>query len=284
MSSVLAPVASFGARRGPVWVVHEALRRQRTLTLFGAAMLVAFALAAIGLGVDDRVLRGMNVWVKPMKFMLSVAVFALTTAWFIGYLPVAQRSNRAVKAVVAMILAAGTFEVGYITLQAALGEASHYNVGDALHGVLYTLMGIGAAVLTASQAVLAWQLRRYRDPSGDPSGDPSLAVPYRAAVVIGLLLTFVLGTGLGFLLGGLQPPTAPAVPVFGWALTGDLRPAHFLSIHAQQVLPLAGAAIAALNPRHGTRWVAVVAVLYSTLTIGLAVYGMATHPMVLTPR
>lgn len=276
MSSVLSPAASFGVRRGPVWVVHEALRRQRTLTLFGAAMLLAFALAAIGLGVDERVLRGMNVWVKPMKFMLSVAVFAFTTAWFIGYLPAAQRSNRAVKAVVAMILAAGTFEVGYITLQAALGEASHYNVSDALHGALYTLMGIGAAVLTASQAVLAWQLRRHRD--------PSVSVPYRSAVVIGLLLTFVLGTGLGFLLGGLQPPTAPAVPVFGWALTGDLRPAHFLSIHAQQVLPLAGAAIAALNPKHGTRWVAVVAVLYSTLTIGLAVYGMATHPMVLTPR
>lgn len=276
MSMVFSHVAPAARSRGLAWLVHEALRRQRTLTLFAGALLVAFALASLGLAFDDRVLRGMNVWVKPMKFMLSVAVFALTTAWFIGYLPAARRAGRAVKTVVAMVVLAGGFEVGYIALQAALGQGSHYNVGDPVHAFLYTLMGIGAAVLAGSQAVLAWELRRYRD--------PHLAVPYRAAVVLGLLLTFVLGTGLGFLLGGLQPPTAPAVPVFGWSLTGDLRPAHFLSIHAQQMIPLAGAAVAAAGTKHGTRWVAAAALIYAALTIGLAVYAMATHPMVLTPR
>ena len=34
---------------------------------------------------------------------------------------------------------------------------------------------------------------------------------------------------------------AATIPVMGWsASVGDIRPAHFLALHAMQVLPLAG--------------------------------------------
>lgn len=50
-------------------------------------------------------------------------------------------------------------------LQTGLGEASHYNLGDAWHGMMYTRMGLGAMVLTATQAMFAWELQRHPDPS-----------------------------------------------------------------------------------------------------------------------
>lgn len=55
---------------------------------------------------------------------------------------------------------------------------------------------------------------------------------------MGLTLTFVLSTISGFLLGGIQPPAGSGLPLVGWHFYKDIRPAHFLGVHAQQVIPL----------------------------------------------
>jgi hypothetical protein len=50
-------------------------------------------------------------------------------------------------------------------------------------------------------------------------------------------------------LGGRQPPAGVGLPLLGWHLSGgDARPAHFLGIHAHQIIPLAGLAIQRLSP------------------------------------
>jgi hypothetical protein len=59
-------------------------------------------------------------------------------------------------------------------------------------------------------------------------------------VIIGLVLTFVLSTISGFMLGGNQPPVGKGLPIVGWHLYKDIRPAHFLGVHAQQLIPLWG--------------------------------------------
>lgn len=216
--------------------------REPRLAAFGLLMLALMLPALLALGVDERTLRGVNVWVKPLKFMASVGLFALTTAWFVGHLPAAVRQGRAVHALVWTLIATGSFEVGYITLQAALGQASHYNTGSLLHGVMYTLMGAAAMVLTATQPVLAWLIWRH--------GDRGIAPAYRLAVIVGLVLTFALGATVGMALGGRQPPAGAGLPLVGWHLGGgDLRIAHFVGIHAQQVLPALGAALVLLGAR-----------------------------------
>jgi len=51
----------------------------------------------------------------------------------------------------------------YITLQASLGQASHYNATDAIHIALYGAMGFGALAMTATQPVLAWEIARHAE-------------------------------------------------------------------------------------------------------------------------
>jgi hypothetical protein len=37
--------------------------------------------------VDETQVMGVNVWIKPMKFIGSIAIFLWTTAWFMAYRP-----------------------------------------------------------------------------------------------------------------------------------------------------------------------------------------------------
>jgi hypothetical protein len=218
---------------GPATLWHEALRRERTLMVMAAALLLAMLPAAIALGLDERTLRGVSVWVKPLKFMASFALFAASTAWFIGLLPEARRASRPVRIIVWTVAIAGLLEVGYITWQAAFGQASHYNFSDALHIALYNTMGALAVAMMLTQPVLAWHIARHGRPELDPT--------WRAAVVLGLVMTFVLGVGAAMPLASAQPPAGAGAWLFGWHFGGgDLRPAHFVGSHAQQFVPLAG--------------------------------------------
>jgi hypothetical protein len=247
--------------------VSGLVAREPVLAWFGLAMLAAMVPAALALAFDDRTLRDVGVWVKPLKFMASVGLFALTTAWFVGLLPEARRRSRRVRATVWTLVATGGFEVAYITLQAALGQPSHYNVGDPLHAALYTAMGAGALALTATQPVLAWELHRH--------GALPRGTAWRDAVIAGLVLTFVLGAGAGMALGDMrQPPAGAGWPIVGWHLAGDLRPAHFLGVHAQQLVPLAGLALDALWPRRARPALAAVIAVYVAAWAGLMATGL----------
>jgi hypothetical protein len=247
--------------------VADLLRRERRLAIFGFTLLALLVPLALAWGVDDRTLRGANVWIKPMKFALSLGLFALTTAWFVGHLLPVARRLRAVDTIVWVLIGSASFELAYIALQAGLGTGSHYNVGDALHATLYSLMGLGALALTATQPALAWLLWRHADPRRAPA--------YRLAVVIGLVLTFVLGASVGGLLSGMQPPETAALPVVGWSMAGgDLRPAHFLGIHAQQALPLVGLAVAGWAAAAARRTVWVVTTVYLLLFVAALAWGL----------
>lgn len=134
--------------------------------------------------------------------------------------------------ITALLIFTSLFEVAYISFQASQGAASHYNVSDPFHALMFGVMAIAAVGLTASQAWLAWEI--WKEPRG--AGMPVETL----GVIIGLVLTFVLSTISGFMLGGNQAPAGQGLPIVGWHFYKDIRPAHFLGVHAQQLIPLWG--------------------------------------------
>jgi hypothetical protein len=254
------------------------IQRNRPLALFGAACL-ALGLASLALQVvDPRTLTsGVGVWVKPAKFFFSVAAFALTAAWFFGYARPERRNTTVMRATAAVLIATGTFELLYICLQAALGMESHFNVTTPFRQTMYNLMGLAAVLLVGTTLPLAWEIAR-RPAEG-------LQRSFVAAVVIGLVLTFLLGGGFGGYMGSQLSHSVGAeggrAALFGWnRLGGDLRVAHFFGIHAEQFIPATAALAAGAAAR--TRWlVAVVgSAAYSAITVVVFVQAVAGRPFI----
>ncbi|HYJ81630.1 MAG TPA: hypothetical protein VEW26_02145 [Allosphingosinicella sp.] len=263
----------------PFTPLAELIARQRALALYGLALLILALAGAILQTVDPRVLAsGVGVWVKPVKFLVSVGVFALTAAWFFGYIRPERRGALLPRLVVVMLIGAGSLELLWIGWQAANGLESHFNNDTPFYNLMYGLMGLLAVVLIGSTLPLAWEIARR--PAAGMRSD------FVAAVVIGLLLTFLLGGGLGGYMSA-QPghdvgATGGHVPLFGWNRSGgDLRIAHFLGIHAQQAIPLLAAVVAGSSAR--LRWTALGAGTVAYVAVTFAVFAQAVAGRPLLP-
>ena len=202
------------------------------LVVYALIMLACLLLTYAWSLNDHRFIREVGIWVKPMKFMASTALFALTTVWVLKVAHSSVDQTFVFGWIVALLVATSLFEVVYISYQASQGSGSHYNVIDPFHAFMFGVMAIAAVGLTASQAWLAWEIWKEQK---------SADIPVETlGVIIGLVLTFVLSTVSGFMLGGNQPPAGQGLPIVGWHLYKDIRPAHFLGVHAQQLIPLWG--------------------------------------------
>jgi hypothetical protein len=263
------------AFRLPLW--DEFVRRQPTLARFGAGMLLLTAATLLLQQMDPRTLAsGVNIWVKPAKFAFSIALFALTAAWFFGFIRDERRSSRAMRLTVAVLVISAAAELAYILFQATQVAESHFNVSSAFHLLMYGLMGLFAVVLTATTLPMAWEIAKR------PA--PGLAPEMRWAVVTGLVLTFVLGAGIGGYLGAQTGhsvgTTGGTVPVFGWNRSGgDLRIAHFLGIHAEQAIPLIAVLLAPLAPPLRRIGLAAGTALYCLLTAAIFAQAVAGRPL-----
>jgi hypothetical protein len=204
----------------------------KILVIYGGLMLAALGITYLVSLTDIRTIRDVGVWVKPMKFMAATVLFSWTTVWLVSIAHTSVGTTQTYSWITALLILTSLFEVVYITYQGSQGEASHYNNSDVLHMILFGVMGIAAVGLTATQAWLAWEIWQEQKTMG-------LSV-VTLGVVIGLLLTFILSTVSGFLLGGNQPPAGVGLPIVGWHLYQDIRPSHFLGVHAQQFIPLLG--------------------------------------------
>lgn len=236
LSSTPMHAAAGPARHAP-WPQRM---RQASPALYasGVALLLLSLPAALLVQLDPRLLHGVSVWLKPWKFQVSVGVYLLTLCLFMVGLPVATQRGRWARLLVGTAVACGLFEVAYITWQGALGQASHFNFSSAFHRTMYTLMGIGAVLLTSSALVLAVLIARTPGYQSTPG--------LQLGIVLGLVLTWVLGLGFGVYLGGQPaghwvggaPTDAGGLPVVQWSRSGgDLRVPHFFGIHAMHFLP-----------------------------------------------
>jgi hypothetical protein len=223
----------------------------RNTIAFAVGCVICFALQF----VDDRLINGVNVWDKPAKFFLSLGVQFVTVAWAMSLL---QKPARGVKTASIILAAADWLEMIYIVFRASRGELSHFNTSTPIAAILYPIMGVGALSLAATSAFIGWRVWQQR----------GLSLVHEATG-FGLISGALLGTIAGGVMSSMTShwiggdmTDATGVGFFGWSTTGgDLRVAHFIGLHAMQLVPLA-----AISER---RW-AVYAVA-TAITIAMAV-------------
>jgi hypothetical protein len=218
-------------------MLDHAVRGQPLLARSGMLMALAMIPTALALGLDTRLLNGIGVWIKPLKFEASLAVHLLTVAWLMLCLPPDIRNGRLSRGLAAALAVAALFEIAYIALQAARGEASHFNRTTPVADLMYSLMGAGALVLVGTTAAIGAQILRHGE----------RRKPLVFAAGIGLILGALLGGASGLYMsaqtahwvGGVASD-AGGLPIVGWSrLGGDLRVAHFFGLHLMQALPVA---------------------------------------------
>ncbi|RZK45933.1 MAG: hypothetical protein EOO59_20140, partial [Hymenobacter sp.] len=126
-------VSTTPTRRVGAAVVLRALRRRNPPLAWAGWLNVGLALLALGLlPFDHRLVTGALVWLKPLKFSLSIVAYVWTLAWLLASLPApAQWAARVIGWGVA---ASMVVEQAVIFTQAARGTTSHYNASSALNG------------------------------------------------------------------------------------------------------------------------------------------------------
>ncbi|MEQ8443305.1 MAG: hypothetical protein RIM33_13260 [Alphaproteobacteria bacterium] len=214
--------------------------------------------------IDPRELNGINLWIKPLKFQLSVGLHIATLALFARFIDDTLRDRIGVRILAWAISGFGIFEIAYITIQAGRGRHSHFNLETPMEASMYSLMGIGAVTLIMGAAVVGWLA--YRRPAA------GLGQGLRTGILAGLSLGFVTTLAVaGYMSGGtghwVGGPTTDAngLPIVGWARGGgDLRVPHFFATHLMQAIPFVGW-VADRKSSHPTRWV------YTACVLGLVV-------------
>ena len=65
---------------------RELYRRDPLLAVVGWSHIVALVAVVAIAPFDDRLILGINPWVKPSKFLISIGIYLWTVAWFMPYL------------------------------------------------------------------------------------------------------------------------------------------------------------------------------------------------------
>jgi hypothetical protein len=267
-------------------VLRRAASAHRPLLYFVLAMAGLAAVAAAGVLVDDRVVTGAPVWLKPFKFAVSFVLYAGTLAWLLTLLP---RRSRLAERAVTVIVAASVIEMVIIVGQVLRGRASHFNEDTTLDAVLWQSMGAAIMVLFVAHFVLAYVLLRLR------IADRTV----RYAVGLGVLLSLVgmlaavpmvvpsaevAAAGLAGAHSVGVPDGGAGLPLVGWSTTGgDLRIGHFVGLHALQALPLLALLLHRLRHRWDettrARLVLVAGAAYGVLTVMLTVQALRGQPL-----
>jgi len=231
-------------------VLHRAFAANRPLTVMGGAMLITFLATLVGVFVDHRVITGAPAWLKPAKFAISVGIYCFTFVWLLGFV---ENRPRLVRLVTNVTVTSFVVEMIVIIGQAARGTTSHFNLTTPFNTFLWSTMGSFIVLVWTMNLLLAIMLFRERLP------DRAFAWSLRLGVLVssvGMAAAFfmvrptpeqalAIASGHGPHIVGAHsvgvPDGGPGLLILGWSTVGgDLRAAHFVGLHALQVLPFLG--------------------------------------------
>lgn len=257
----------------------ELYRRNPWLTAFGWLMLAGFLFALFASFVDHRTVTGVNTWIKPMKFCLSVAAYVWTLAWFLHYV---RESRRAFKIISIGVTVLMFIEMALLYSQAARGVSSHFNFTTPYDAVVFSMMGM---MIYANLVLDAWAAGLFFVKR------PALPNSYLWGIRLGFVLFLVFAFQGQLMINRMAHSVGvadggPGLPMVNWSTVGgDLRIAHALGLHALQFIPLVGWLLFKYRERikflgtHATLATVLFAVVYAAVCFGLLSQALAGKPM-----
>ncbi|HET6281910.1 MAG TPA: ABA4-like family protein [Polyangia bacterium] len=285
-------VVAVSANAGRIGAAGRQVRRVLGLITEGSRPLALLALGSFGLLaatavlmlVDPRVLGGASLWLKPAKFAASIALSAATLALLLRHIHMPARGGRRA---VALIVFFATLELVIITIQAARGVASHFNVASTLNTVLFSAMGIGIVIFTIAIGYVAFVA--FRQQFEDRALGWGIRLGF-AVMLFGSAIAFLMPrptpAQVESLRAGQSTPIVgahavgvadggPGLPVTKWSTEGgDLRVPHFIGLHALQILPLAGWLFGRRHRRAGSPGRSSSRAVHLTVVMGAAYFGI----------
>ncbi|WP_327148463.1 hypothetical protein [Nocardia sp. NBC_01329] len=235
----------------------------RPLMVSSAVLAGLVLVSGLGLLVDDRELLGESIWLKPLKFSFAFGIYAATLAWLLAKLDRGRRVGWWMGVVFAVF---AVIEVGLITIIAARGSFSHFNVGDAdpVNRVLVAIFQNGVPAIFFSNLAIAVVVLIQR------TCDQALSRAMRAGIVLSTIGTTVplwLGVGVNarertvadadgatvtlFGAHGIGDPDGAGMPITNWSTTGgDMRVPHFIGMHGIHIMLLTAALLVVLATRY----------------------------------
>lgn len=258
--------------------VNECRRRDPLLFWVSAGHLILLALILAVAPFDGRLVTGINPWIKPTKFVIANTVYMLTIGWLLRHLPSTEKAKTRASRLIVMTTIAETV---LITLQAARGTTSHHNISTLTNLGILGVMGLMIVINTIVVAYVALKFWRNK---------PAIPAPYLWGIRLGLLI-FLLASLEGFVMVKLHSHSVgvadggPGLPLINWSTRGgDLRIAHFVGLHALQVLPLVGylfsSSFIAERLRNPTYWVWAAGTLYAGVSLLLFLQALAGSPLI----
>lgn len=242
--------------------------RNETLFYFGLICLI-FSMLCLGLTkYTNTQVFNVSAWYKPFKFAFSTFLFAWAMAWYCSYLPSTFNIHWFNWSVIVLL----GFEIVYIAFQASKGQLSHFNLSTPVYATLYSLMAIAATLVTIYTAYVGYLFFMH--------DFPDLPNYYVWSIRLGILIFvifsfegFVMGSKLTHTIGG--PDGGPGIPLLHWSTKfGDPRIAHFIGMHALQVLP-----ILSFYLFKNTKATVIVSVLYGFLAVFTLIQALNRKPL-----
>jgi hypothetical protein len=246
--------------------IYDLKVRNETLFYYGLVCLVSAIIFLALTKISNTQVYNVSAWYKPFKFAFSIFLFSWTMAWYCYYLP----SFNITFFNWTVIILLG-FEIVYIALQAYRGQLSHYNLSTPVYAVLYSMMALAASLVTIYTAYVGILFFKY--------DFPTLPNYYLWAIRLGILIFvvfsfegFVMGSRLTHTIGGEDG--SAGIPLLNWSTKfGDPRIAHFIGMHALQVLP-----ILSFYLLKNTKATIIIAVLYGVLSVFTLIQSLQGKP------
>ena len=208
--------------------------RKESPILYGIVLLhfMIALLCVVGWAVDDRMVTGLNVWVKPMKFSLSGGIYVLTVGYLITLYPFSRTKKNVINNIVSWTM---VLEIAIIVFQGARGVRSHYNQSSLFDGILFGSMGILISIIVFTMVFFIVETIRLK---------LNTSRPVQWGILLGWLVVLFGSWVGGQMIGQMSHNVGIAdggegLPWINWStIAGDLRVAHFFGLHGIQIIPL----------------------------------------------